>query len=75
MKRAAGSEIGREDFRVPAAAGPKFNDGVAGFYAKEGQRLSRMAIFVAGDIGGGSRWGGDGRIQRGSLLPGGLLSC
>jgi hypothetical protein len=49
---AAGREVRREDFGVPAAARPDLNHGVVGLDAKEAQRLDRMAIAVARGVRG-----------------------
>src|SRR3546814_6963963 len=54
-------QIGREDFSVPAAAGPDFHHRHVGPDSEETQCFRRMAIAVARDIGGRPRR----RLQRG----------
>src|SRR3546814_3821098 len=58
---AALCQIGREDFSVPAAAGPDFHHRHVGPDSEETQCFRRMAIAVARDIGGRPRR----RLQRG----------
>ena len=70
---AALREIGHEDFGIPAAAGPDLDDGVARPHAEEGERLDRVAIAVARDVGGGARRRGGGEAQRGLVEDGGRL--
>src|SRR3546814_20960865 len=54
----------RQYFRVPAAAGCIFDDGLVRLHPEEGERFGRMAIGVAGDIGGGAAGRGDGGGDR-----------
>ena len=58
------AQIGRENLGIPTAARPDFHHRVGRPHAEEGERLGRMAIAVARDVGGGARRRGDGRGER-----------
>src|SRR2546429_9689493 len=41
------AQVGRQDFHIPAAAGPDLDYGLIRPHSKESQRFERMAILVA----------------------------
>ncbi len=66
----AGRDIGGEDFGIPSAAGPDLDHRIGRPDPEESERLGRMPVNIASDVGG--RTGGRGNCgPKGLLLRGG----
>ncbi len=63
IERAARRDVGRQNFGVPATAGGHFDDHVARIDTEKGERLGRVAVGIARDIGrrAGRRGNGGGQ--------------
>ncbi len=57
------TQIGRQDLRIPAAAGRDLHHRLCRLQAEERQRLRRVAMRIANDIGRGAPAAGHRRLQ------------